>query len=110
MAYRVIKDKVKNTVLISFYWLKVVIWIPAQAIEVKQMTQGGYQFFLIIIIIRTYIYELPAHLTRDASHENVTKMPPGMELFFFSSLVCLLCVKEENTAEFLDRLLIIFIK
>lgn len=30
-----------------------------------------------------HIYSISAQLTRDASHQNVTKMPPGKWSFFF---------------------------
>lgn len=30
-----------------------------------------------------HIYEISAHLTRDASHQNVTKMPPRKSSYFF---------------------------
>lgn len=62
--------------------------IPAQTIELKEMMQVGYQmrrlFIIIIILLLSELaYVIPAHHTREASYENVTKMPPGSWICFF---------------------------
>lgn len=76
--------------------------IPAQAIELKEMMQVGYQMrrlFIIIVLLWLFehAYEIPAHHTREASHENVTKMPPGSWIYFFlPPRVPIMRVKEEK--------------